>query len=140
MPPNFHDGFLDGIVLLDEKTAHLFLRAVGGERYALVAHGVECLRASNFLLGNIIFDIEFLEGDQIAESYSPMLYELSPVDIDGQKARLLDLVRRKGLKLIVLSPSYGAECLLLAEHWAIEILSSDIKGAVFGAKPPTSSL
>ena len=124
MTPSFHDGFLDGVMLLDPKTVHLYLRTVGGGRYVFVGRGVEHLRVSNFLEGNIVLDIEVLASEQITQFYIERLYELSPVDADGQMTKLLEMVKRRSLRMVVVSPSYGADCYLLVDDWWIEELNS----------------
>jgi hypothetical protein len=96
------------------------LRTVGGDRYLLVGRGLERLRVLNFLEGNIVLDIEVLEANQMTEFYLERLYNLSPVNVDGQMTKLLEMVKGRNLRMVVISSSYGAECLALVEDWSIE--------------------
>jgi hypothetical protein len=63
--PDFHDGYLEGLFVA-RSIAKIFLKTVAGERFTLVLDGVEQLRAQNFHEGNIIFDVEFFEPEQLS--------------------------------------------------------------------------
>jgi hypothetical protein len=49
----------------------------------LAGGDLERPKVSNFLEGNLLFDIEVVKTEQITEFYE-RLYELSSVDVDGQ--------------------------------------------------------
>ncbi len=117
MSTSFHDGFFDGLVLAEHGTVRLFLRTSDDRRYVLVAGGLEKLRVTSFMEGNIILDLEVVEAKQMTVEDVAGLYQLSSVDPGGQANLLLEAAKRRALTMISISPSYGAECLLLCEKW-----------------------
>jgi hypothetical protein len=120
--PNFHDGFFDGVTL-EEGVARLFLRTSNGEKFTLTCYGIEQMNIWDVRAGNIILDIEILGPAGLTVSCIDELYEISSVDADTQRSRLLNSARERGLQALIMNASYGAECRLLFQRW--EILSRD---------------
>ena len=61
--PDFHDGALTGVRVIDRSVLELSCSTVDGGRYLLSLSGLECLRADNFLQGNIIFELRTFNSD-----------------------------------------------------------------------------
>lgn len=106
--PNLHDGFLDGVFLSEDKSAHLFVRTVAGERSTIVLKGIKAMNVTNFWAGNIILDVtvvhpERLSGVQIQNVYPYLSKE------DNQVAAQLSKAQQQGLFALEITPSYGAE-------------------------------
>jgi hypothetical protein len=60
--PNLHDGFVDGIQLLDARTARVSLREETGQRYVMELTGLEGLISNDFRQSNIIFTVWIVRG------------------------------------------------------------------------------
>lgn len=111
--PNLHDGFLDGVFLSEDKSAHLFVRTVAGERSTIVLKGIKAMNVTNFWAGNIIFDVtvvhpDRLSGEQIQHGYP----YLSKEDNQGVAAHVAK-AQQQGLSALEITASYGAECTFL---------------------------
>jgi hypothetical protein len=111
-PPDFHDGFVDG-VLLSDPSARILLRTVEGDRFTLMLNELEALRVNDLRKGNIVFEIAFLEPKQLDASF---VFELYGYSDEHKKTFVLDEwvkeATRKGLTAIEITPSYG--CTILA--------------------------
>lgn len=110
--PNFHDGFVDGLILFKSKV-HIFLRTISGGKYTLILYEMEALRANDIREGNIILDVDFFESNQLDVSFIFEVYQYS--DEHKKKFVVEDWIRaasQKRLKGIEISTSYG--CTLLA--------------------------
>jgi hypothetical protein len=111
-PPDFHDGFVDG-VLLSDSSARILLRTVEGDRFTLILNELEALRVNNLRKGNIVFEVVFLEPKQLDASFVVELYGYND---EHKKTFAFDEwvkeATRKGLTAIENTPSYG--CTILA--------------------------
>ena len=111
-PPDFHDGFFDG-VLLSDYCARILLRTVKGDRFTLTLNELEALRVNDLRKGNIIFEVLFLEPKQLEASF---VFELYGYKDERKKTFALDewveKATRKGLTGLEITPSYG--CTILA--------------------------
>jgi hypothetical protein len=104
--PKFHDGSVNGIVLVPSNEVHVFLSEESRQQYVLILKGVEHLRADNFREGNIVLDLCVRRGNQIArEHVSPFLK--SDAGDSGYAERLLARVQNAGLFVVEINPSYG---------------------------------
>lgn len=111
MQPNFHDGFVDG-VLTSKSEARVFLRTANEEKFTLILHDVETLLVKGFRQGNIILGVDFLEIEQFKPDFIFEAYEYNDVYI--KQFVLGDWVtkaREKNLRGIEISPSYGSTLL-----------------------------
>jgi hypothetical protein len=61
--PDFHDGKLTGIRVVDRSRLELSCSTLDGEPYLVSLSGLDSLRADNFLQGNIIFELEVFDSD-----------------------------------------------------------------------------
>ena len=111
-PPDFHDGFVDG-VLLSDPSARILLRTVEGDRFTLALNELEALRVNDLRKGNVVFEVAFLEPKQLDASF---VFELYGYSDEHKKTFALDEwvkeATRKGLTAIEITPSYG--CTILA--------------------------
>ncbi len=117
--PDIHDGYFDGLLTSGSKSVHLFIRSDAGERSTIVLKGVEAINLSNFLAGNIIFDIVVVGSDKLTVADIEQLYQLQPHQAEMSQ-RLFSKARQQHFSVIYITPSYGAECAVLFE--AAEIL------------------
>ena len=116
--PNFHDGFFDGFRLDSNKSLQIFLRTADKVPHTLALDGVQALILSRVKAGNIIFDLVFRAAQETTASDMAELYE---VGIETTQAEnLLQAARDKGLQILELNPSYGAQGLILFESCRIE--------------------
>jgi hypothetical protein len=112
MQPNFHDGFVDGL-LMSKPEARIFLRTEHEEKFTLILHGVETLVVKDFRQGNIILSIDLLETEQLKPDFIYGAYEYDDIDIKKfASSELVTKAREKSLRGVEISPSYG--CTLLA--------------------------
>ncbi len=111
-PPDFHDGFVDG-VLLSGPSVRILLRTVEGDRFTLILNELEALRVNDLRKGNIVFEVVFLEPKELDASF---VFELYGYSDEHKKTFALDEwvkeATRKGLTAIEITPSYG--CTILA--------------------------
>src|SRR5258707_9845366 len=111
-PPDFHDGFIDGI-LLSDTGARIFLRTVSGDHFTLALNEIDALRVNDLKQGNIVFEVRFLEPRQLDSSFVFELYEYSD---EHKKTFVLkewiEKAVQKGLTALEITPSYG--CTILA--------------------------
>jgi hypothetical protein len=111
--PNIHDGYFDGFLLGPNKVLYFFLRTTDGKPLNLIFHGMERMCVSGVKEGNIILDLQFRDTQEITLSDVEELYVINPGAEIG--ATLLSSIRQRGLKLMELNPSYGAQALVLFE-------------------------
>ena len=104
---DFHDGFVDGL-LVSEPTARIFLRTVAEEKFTLVLYEVDALHVLDLKKGNIIFELRFLDTDQLDQEFVFETYEYSD---EYKKSFVLKewvaKAKEKGLSAIQITPSYG---------------------------------
>jgi len=117
----FHDGSLDEL-LIEKGTVHVFLSTEAKQLFVAVVQGVVALTAGGFKPGNIIFEVVARRNDELTHQDIAELYGL-PAGNDGEiKAQmLLQEALERNLTILEINPSYGANCLLLAE--TVELLS-----------------
>jgi hypothetical protein len=115
----FHDGFFEGL-WIDAETAHVFLANSSRVRSVLVADGVVQLDLNGVRSGNIIFDVVISETEEITLQDIRVLYDLRDgSEGETQGTNLLEKARLEGAKILAISPSYGAELLILAKSFAL---------------------
>lgn len=56
----YHDGFLDGLLLGDDRCLHLAIRAVSGERRILTLRGVKASCVDDLREGNVLLNLRIL--------------------------------------------------------------------------------
>jgi hypothetical protein len=112
--PEFHDGFLDGL-LLENSIAHIFVSTRQEERLVIEASDVAALAAGDFKKGNILFEVLTRSGDELTlEDFVAVDGPLSGTDGQSRAQKTLEESREKDLILLEINPSYGAACLVLA--------------------------
>jgi hypothetical protein len=114
---NFHDGYFDGFRLESDKRVHIFLRAANKERYILILRGLQAMTLSGVREGNIILDLVFRSAREATSSDVQELYD--PGENTEQATTLLQALQEKGLQILELNPSYGAQGLFLFESFEI---------------------
>jgi hypothetical protein len=113
--PNFHDGYFDGIWLGPNKLVHCFLRTVKEQPFILILEGVQALVLTDFKQGNIILDLVFRNTGEITPSDIEELYGVGPGT--PQVTTLLKAATERGLQVLEINPSYGAQGLVLFQNW-----------------------
>jgi hypothetical protein len=110
----FHDGSFEGL-LIDGKTAHVFLATEGREQFTVVAEGVAALAVDGVKAGNILFELLERGPEEVLPQDIQTLYSLQEGSAgETQGANLLEKARLQGWKILEINPSYGASCLVLA--------------------------
>jgi hypothetical protein len=108
--PDIHDGFFDGLWISENKSVHLFLRTYAGERSTVVLKDVERMSVSNFLEGNILFDLVLVQPERLTVALIEQLYQPAQAETAHD---LLTRAQQRGLSALVINPSYGAEGVVL---------------------------
>jgi hypothetical protein len=117
----FHDGYLEGF-WINDSTMHVYLSTMEKERFAAVVTGVVALSARGFKTGNLILSIRSFDHSEISVEDISEVYDYKKTPEDKIKAaRLLEKAQKDQLVLFVISPSYGATCLVLGH--AVEVLT-----------------
>jgi hypothetical protein len=129
--PEIHDGYFDGLWLSSEESVHLFVRTLGGERSTIILKNVEVLNLTNFLTGNIVFEITVVPSDKLVIEDIQNCYQETRVEV---AQRLLAKAHERKLSALYISPSYGAQCAVLFE--SSEIVSDHV---VNGRAVPAST-
>ena len=115
----FHDGSFDGL-LLDDKSAHIFVATDAHERHVIVADGVVVLKADDIRQGNIILDVVARHASELsANDLDAFLYDPQDPKEKEQAAVLLRRAQTGALTLLQISPSYGATCSVLAKTFEL---------------------
>ena len=110
--PDFHDGLLTGIRVVDGSRLELSCATIDGEPYLLSFSGLESLRADNFLKGNIIFEVEVFDSELPPD----LVKKAFGIDGDEQAAWLeakLAEMKKGGWTLVEVSSSWGCELVAL---------------------------
>jgi hypothetical protein len=111
----FHDGFLDGFLIL-ESSVLLFLSTMEKQPYVLIARGVEQMKADDFRQGNIILDVLTRRGNEISINDVKFLYGTQAGEVGDRQARkILERITQEDRIALEVNPSYGCECLLIAQ-------------------------
>lgn len=106
--PNFHDGFVDGLLTSGRETS-VFLRTVNGEKFTVVLHGVENLVLNDFRQGNIILSVDWLDPVEIHDSSIRDFSHLNDEAMtDAVRERWIEETKGKKLLAVEIMPSYGA--------------------------------
>jgi hypothetical protein len=113
MIPDFHDGFVDGVIV-SGRQAKIFLRMLDGQKFTLQLQEVERLHVENFREGNIIFGVDMLEPEQLTAEQIGEAYQYSAHDQQGfVMGDWIEKARQRGLKTIEISASYGCSALMV---------------------------
>jgi len=110
--PDIHDGFLDGLWTSENKSVYLFLRTVAGERSTIGLKDVERMNVTNFMEGNILFDVVLVEPGKLTIELIEHVYRLQPAQAEMAN-QLLKKAHQRGLSALLINPSYGAEGIIL---------------------------
>ncbi len=115
-PPNFHDGYLTGIQLLDREV-RLSLTRYNDERWLVTLAGVEALHIDDFREGNIVSSLDVIQNERPETELLERLF-LSPhleapqsykddhmAAIEARVARVL----AAEAAVVSISPVYGAD-------------------------------
>jgi hypothetical protein len=113
----FHDGFFEGIRTdKDGKVTHVYLSTDRNVRTTAVLNGVVKLKAEGFEEGNIIFDVSTRQSGEITLADIAELYNLdSTHEPKSWENELMDKIRDQHLQILEVNPSYGDQCLILAQ-------------------------
>jgi len=121
--PDLHDGFLDGVWMSEEKRVHLFVRTHAGQPSTVVLKDVERLNVPNLRQGNVVFDVVVIAPDKLSASQIAEMYQINAAETD-LILRLLAKARERGLLALEITPSYGAEGIVL--FGALEIMPGHV--------------
>jgi hypothetical protein len=113
----FHDGFLEGVRTdKDTKVVHVYLSTDEKVRTIAVLSGVLKLKAEGFREGNIIFDVSTRDSGEISLADIAELYTLeSTHEPKPWEHELMAKIREQHLQILEVNPSYGGQCLILAQ-------------------------
>jgi hypothetical protein len=115
--PDFHDGHFDGLSIRPNKLVHLFLRTLDEQSFVLILEGVERLALTDFKEGNIIFELAFRTSEAITPSDIEQLYGVDAGS--SQVVSQLKSATERGLQVLEVSSSYGAQGLVLFQSWEL---------------------
>lgn len=120
--PRLHDGFLEGIIVKENKSATLTLRDVTGVQYELELGAVEHLCANDFREGNIILDLTVERGKDCDASLLRTLFDNKYLESrPGFLVALLQRIEAEDLTLVSIDPSYGCSFVALCRtvNWRV---------------------
>lgn len=120
--PRLHDGFLEGIIVKEDKSATLTLRDVNGVQYELELGAVEHLCANDFRRGNIILDLTVERGKDCDASLLRMLFDNKYLESRPDfLVALLQRIEAEDLTLVSIDPSYGCSFVALCRtiNWRV---------------------
>ncbi len=113
--PNFHDGYFDGIWVGPSKLVKIFLRTTDRQPFVLSLQGVQALIFTDIKQGNIVLDLVFRNTKEITHSDISELYGVSADS--PQVVSLTKSATERGLQVLEINPSYGAQGLALFQTW-----------------------
>jgi hypothetical protein len=115
----FHDGFYNGL-LINGDSLDAFVSTDENERFVICAMGVVALLSGEIKAGNIIFDVEIRNAEEIDLDDIREVHGF-PRGEQGDKWADEALLRAKadGLSLLSIGPSYGGNCLALAKSFTL---------------------
>ena len=116
--PSFHDGGFDGFRMGADKQVQLYLTTGERESFVLLLEDVEVLTLNEIKDGNIIFDLVIRSGHELTVSDIEYVYGIR--DNPTVASRLLQTAVDKGLQLLEINPSYGAEGMVLFRTWKLQ--------------------
>jgi hypothetical protein len=116
--PSFHDGGFDGFRIGADKQVQLYLTTVKRESFVLTLEGVEVLTLTDIKEGNIILDLVIRSGHELTISDIEYVYGIR--DNPTVEGRLFQTAIDKGLQLLEINPSYGAEGRVLFRTWKLQ--------------------
>lgn len=119
--PDFHDGFLDAIILAHDRQLILKLRSVAGSHWTVVIPKLIRLRADGFAEGNIIFEINVYSGRNCPEQLVRKVYGYNEERSAMLLSKNLETIASENWTLFELSASYGCELLALSAAEACDI-------------------
>jgi hypothetical protein len=112
----FHDGFLDGVLITPERGLDVYLRTRPGKRARVFLSGVVAASLTEFREGNIILEVLVREGAEITLQDVARIYGLAPEhEVERWEEDLVGRASDSRLVLLEVNPSFGASCMVLAE-------------------------
>ena len=129
----FHDGFYNGL-LIRKGSVDFFVETYEKGRFVLSASGGVSLLSRGLREGHIIFDIECRATSEITLGDIREIHGFADGPRDEAYAqKAMAKVADQNLSLLVMSSSYGGDCLLLAKsfvlqpesHWIGELCTRD---------------
>lgn len=127
--PDLHDGYVVGLELLDKGMLRVRLRDVRDQSFNMILTGLRRLKCSEFLEGNIIFDVTIVCGIQPdMRAIRSLMGELHP-DVGSphreNHALVLERCAREVAEgkttIVTIEPSYGCHLIALCEAVQIEV-------------------
>jgi hypothetical protein len=115
--PNFHGGYFDGLRIGPDTLVHFFLRTADQDSFVLALGGVEALALKGIKQGNITLDLVLRSAQEITHSHSEELYGVDAGT--PQVTSLWKTATERGLQVLEVNPSYGAQGLVLFETWSL---------------------
>lgn len=121
---HLHDGWLDGFVVKD-KSIYLYFRSLKNINVSITIPDVVALKADDFRLGNIIFEISIYE-----KGYCPRELLANAFGFSNQEAmqyldKKLNSLGDCAWSLLALTSSYGCELYLItksvAASWKVTV-------------------
>jgi hypothetical protein len=112
---SFREGYFDGFWIGPDKSMQFYLRTADQQSFALILEGVQALTLSGIKQGNIILDLIFRPTQEITQSDMEKLYGVGANT--PQVMSLLRTATERKLQVLELSPSYGAQGLVLFQSW-----------------------
>lgn len=112
--PDFHDGALTGVRVIERSTLELYCSTLEGEAYKVSLSGLEALKVDNFREGNIIFEIELFNSNFPIELVK-RAFSLSAEENPPWLQQKITEMTADGWTLLELSSSYGCEIAAIAK-------------------------
>ncbi len=111
--PNFHDGLLSGVRVVDGSTLLLWCATDDEVPYLLTLSGLERLHAAPLLKGNVIFEI-LLHTSEFPEALVARAYGIGGDERPPWLAERLAQMREERWTLLEVTSSLGCELVAIA--------------------------
>jgi hypothetical protein len=113
--PSFREGYFDGFWIGPGKSVQFYPRTADQQSFVLILEGVQALTLGGIKQGNIILDLVFRLTHDITQADMEELYGVST---NTQRVvNLLKTATERKLQIQELSPSHGAQGLVLFQSW-----------------------
>ena len=106
--------------MLERGDAYLFLETPERDRYVLHAKLVTALRVEDFLVGNIVFDVQSLEGNEI--TIRDVIRVEKSLD-QTQAEATLKRWRKERMVMMRVNPAHGGGAVVVAGSFELVSLS-----------------
>ena len=124
--PDFHDGYLVGLNLIEPNQLEIKCRTVNNINYRIILPSIMRVKADNFCEGNIIFEINIYHGKECNFKLYKKI-QSDGMDRDDALFSEFEKLNENNWTMFELTASYGCELLVLLRNNPEEIIFEKLK-------------